>query len=284
MPLGHRLVTGWIVLAIALWLPVAACGQAPATLQPVPQDAAPVGSAPFDAAANVCPQCGQPPTEPPAAAPGGGLIPSLFSNIFNHPPWERAGGPSEPVWRESWVFEPFSVGLFIGVADAFTTDNPTHKDITPGLIGGFRAGWDLNHYWGTETRMAWSTGKFTDQLLGGSIDCRTNTLFWDLDLLYYPWGDSRWRPYFLTGLGATQVRYLDEGRSYGNTGSIPLAVGLKYRWNERFALRLEFGDDIAFPIHPDNIMHSLSLTTGLEFRFGGTRKSYWPYNPGLFYW
>ena len=31
-------------------------------------------------------------------------------------------------------------------------------------------------------------------------------------------------------------------------------------------------------------MHSLSLTTGLEFRFGGTRKAYWPWNPGLLYW
>ena len=54
--------------------------------------------------------------------------------------------------------------------------------------------WDLNHYWGMETRFAWSTGHFTDRLLGGEINCSTNTFFWDLDLLYYPWGDTRWRP------------------------------------------------------------------------------------------
>ena len=88
----------------------------------------------------------------------------------------------------------------------------------------------------------------------------------------------------MAGLGTTQVRYLDEHRSYGNTFSMPLAVGVKYRWNDCIALRLEFGDDIAFPVHPDNVMHSLSLTTGLEVRFGGTRKAYWPWNPGLFSW
>ena len=195
MPLGHRLATAWIVLAVALGLPAAVCGQGPAPLEPLPQNPQPALSAlPPGAAPDVCPQCGQPLGPPPAAPPGGGLFPPLISNFWNHPPWERAGGPTDPVWRESWLFEPLSVGLFIGAADAFTSNDPNHEHITPGAIGGIRAGWDFNHYWGSETRLAWSTGKFTDRLLGGDIDCRTNTFFWDLDMLYYPWGDTRWRP------------------------------------------------------------------------------------------
>ena len=29
---------------------------------------------------------------------------------------------------------------------------------------------------------------------------------------------------------------------------------------------------------------ALSLTVGVEYRFGGTRKAYWPWNPGKSYW
>lgn len=150
------------------------------------------------------------------------------------------------------------------------------------MIGGIRAGWDLNHYWGTEARLAWSTGHFHDQLLGGEIDCSTGTYFFDVDLLYYPWGDTRWRPYFLVGFGTSQVAYYEEpANSFGSHLSTPLAVGVKYRWNEFFAWRLEFGDDIAYAWNPHNALHSLSATIGLEYRFGGTRKAYWPWNPGL---
>ena len=144
---------------------------------------------------------------------------------------------------------------------------------------------DLNHYWGVETRFAWSTGHFKDQLLGGEIDCSTNTFFWDLDLLYYPCGDTRWRPYLLVGLGTSQVRYYEEpDRSYGSHGSFPFALGVKYRWNDWIALRLEAGDDVAWALHPANILNSITITTAVEIRFGGTTKSYWPWNPGHSIW
>ena len=32
---------------------------------------------------------------------------------------------------------------------------------------------------------------------------------WDLDLLYYPWGDTQWRPYLLIGLGTARVDFID---------------------------------------------------------------------------
>ncbi len=285
MPLGKRLTIAiaWLIAAIALGLPAVVCGQQPLAAVPTaPPDLPPSEAQPLPAMGpGVCPECGQPYDPSAAEDSGGRLVPPWLGNIFIHPPWERSGGPTDPVWRESWLFRPLSVGVFAGAADGLPADDPMRASTTAGGIGGIRAGWDLNHYWGTETRLAWSTGQFEERLLGGEYSSRTNSFFWDLDLLYYPWGDSRWRPYFLVGMGTTQVRYLDVAASYGNTFSMPLAVGVKYRWNDYFALRLELGDDIAMPGYAERIMHNLSITTGLEFRFGGTRKVYWPYEPGL---
>ena len=86
---------------------------------------------------------------------------------------------------------------------------------TPGIIGGIRADWTPTTTGGWETRFAWSTGHFTDRLLGGEINCSTNTFFWDLDLLYYPWGDTRWRPYLLLGLGTSQATYYEDSTAPG---------------------------------------------------------------------
>jgi hypothetical protein len=290
MPLGNRLTVAGFVLAIALGLPAARGDQtlppdppgssAAAVPELLPSPAASPGSP------EVCPECGQPYNQPAAEGCGGSrpFLP-LVENIWLHPPWERAGSPAEPIWRESWIFRPLSIGFFLGAADGLIVIDPTRTSTSPGVIGGIRAGWDLNHYWGTETRFAWSTGRFTDQLLGGQIDCNTNTFYFDVDLLYYPWGDTRWRPYFLVGFGTSQVRYYEEpSQSFGSHLSTPLAVGVKYRWNDYFDWRLEFGDDIAYAWDPHNALHDLSLTLGLELRFGGTRKAYWPWNPGLFYW
>ena len=78
--------------------------------------------------------------------------------------------------------------------------------------------------------------------------------------------------------------YEEPACSFGSHLSTPLAMGLKYRWNDYFAWRLEFSDDIAYSWNPHNALHSLSVTLGLELRFGGTRKAYWPWNPGTSYW
>ena len=66
--------------------------------------------------------------------------------------------------------------------------------------------------------------------------------------------------------------------------SVPIAIGVKYRWNDFWALRLEGCDDIAFAHAANGAMQTMSLTVGLEYRFGGTRKAYWPWNPGKSYW
>ena len=66
---------------------------------------------------------------------------------------------------------------------------------------------------------------------------------------------------------------------------MPLAVGMKYLCNDWLALRTEIGNYIVFGEGNDlNTMANLTFTGGIEIRFGGHRKSYWPWNPGRHYW
>ena len=85
----------------------------------------------------------------------------------------------------------------------------------------------------------------------------------------------------MIGMGASQVEYVD--LFYHNYVhmllSVPIALGVKYRWNDRIALRLELNDSFVFSDHGADTLECLSLTFGVEMRFGGTQKSYWPWNP-----
>jgi hypothetical protein len=65
---------------------------------------------------------------------------------------------------------------------------------------------------------------------------------------------------------------------------LPFGLGVKYRHSDRMAFRLEVADNVAFPGAAMETMHVLSVTGGAEIRFGGSRRAYWPWNPGRHYW
>ena len=178
-----------------------------------------------------------------------------------------------------------------------------------GFVGGYRVGWDFDHYWGCETQFAFaSVGLYdsdrakqaqeaADALLNLAVDDPHLTRFeqrrdadvslWDIHFLYYPWGDATWRPYGSIGLGSVHVRFMDRlgNRHSKSLLGLPLALGLKYRCNDWLAVRVEVSDNMAFGGGPGfSTLHNLSATGGLEIRFGGTRKVYWPYSPGRHYW
>ena len=91
-----------------------------------------------------------------------------------------------------------------------------------GYFGGYRLGWDCDYYWGCELRAGFATmpewdstrakiaQKQADTLAGLAPDDPWRDRYdrrrdvdvnvWDASLLYYPWGDSTWRPYALVGL------------------------------------------------------------------------------------
>jgi hypothetical protein len=218
----------------------------------------------------------------------------------------RHQGVGRPLDRESWRYRPFSAGWMMGMVEG----SPLIGDWVgqgAGFFGGYRFGWDFDHYWGCETRFAFGSVELfdsdrakqaqqtADALLNLSADNPYLSRFdqrrdgelslWDVSFLYYPWGDAAWRPYWLMGLGTVNVRFMDRlSRHFSTTKlGMPIAWGMKYRANDWLVFRFEVADNMAFG-GGVNTLHNLSVTGGLEVRFGGTRTVYWPYTPGRHYW
>jgi Outer membrane protein beta-barrel domain len=191
-----------------------------------------------------------------------------------------------PLDRESWQNRPLGVGLFAG---SLAADDLSSNLIVAGtgFFGGVRFGWDYSYFGGFETRLGW-----TKVALGfpqnPTIVGDGNFLLWDANWLYYPWGDTQWRPFFLVGLGLVDMKFInDQGlRDHDTVFGLPLGIGFKYRWDARLAFRFDIIDNIAFAAGNglDDMSH-FSFTGGLEWRFGGgTRRSYWPWNASRETW
>jgi hypothetical protein len=194
----------------------------------------------------------------------------------------------------NWTAAPLSVGVFAGGmgGGALISD---WVGTTGGFDGGFRFGWDVTPTWGTEMRFAFASLGLYDSYAaklaylqqgpfsGPPNNHRNAELFqWDVDVLYYPWRETRLRPYLLAGLGLTDVNFNDRlGQSYQtNCLSIPIGVGVKYLCDSNLAFRLDLIDDIAMSNAHLDTQNNVSLTAGMELRFGGSRKMYWPFDLG----
>lgn len=241
------------------------------------------------------PDCG-----PAACGPLGGnlaerlnFLPRMTDYVFNPPQRHRDIG--QPLIRESWRYRPFGLSGFVGFINGGTLiDDWTGSD--NGTLYGFRLSWDPGYYWGCEFRYAATTmGRWDSEraLLALAADEGTyypvqevNMELWDCSLLWYPWGDSTWRPYALVGLGGAKISFDDCFANHWAQQhfAMPVALGLKYRYNSRLAFRFEVADNIVFSSGQVNSPHHFSITGGLEMRFGGSRKAYWPWNPGRNYW
>jgi hypothetical protein len=206
---------------------------------------------------------------------------SLLPQLFNPDQYGRFGAEGEPLETASWLNRPYYAGFFLG---GLNGDTLVAGEINQslGFFGGFRLGWDYDYYWGLETRLGLSELglDFIDE---PSVDgLSTDIVIWDTSLVYYPWGDVRWRPYVSVGIGLVDFDFLDQfGRRHSDAViGLPWGVGLKYRQSDWITLRFDLLDNVAFGGKAGfETMNLLSLTGGLEFRFGGTRKSYFPWNP-----
>jgi hypothetical protein len=145
-----------------------------------------------------------------------------------------------------------------------------------------RLGWDFDYYMGAEMRVGQARPAIDYPVPSVRVRDNSRAVVWDWSFLYYPWGDAQWRPYALFGLGLAQFDYHDQNDRHFNQllFGLPWGVGLKYRWDDRLAIRVELLDNVAFGAPGGLVtMNNVSLTGGAEFRFGGPRKSYWPWNP-----
>jgi hypothetical protein len=195
----------------------------------------------------------------------------------------RHVGRGQPLVGTSWRNRPFNFGGELGTLWLTRSiDENVSRDID--TFGGFFAGYDFDHYWGAEWHFDWSTPELKNSEAPDAH--RTDSLFsWNNSLLYYPWGDAKWRPYWRGGIGNMRFDYpLDDGSRHDEWMlTFPLGIGVKYPVRRWLAARTELTDHIT--VNDDYpTQHNVTLTFGLEWRFGAHPRSYWPWNPDRHIW
>ncbi len=188
-------------------------------------------------------------------------------------------GLGDPLVASSWLNRPYHVGWRTGAlfGDSIQSDRVTQD---PTLMFGLQLGADLDHYFGTEWRLAWASPKLNSQTMPQYE--RTGELFWtDINAMYYPWGDSRVRPFASIGLGLTEVDFRDEQgvRLQNRLFSVPIGIGIKHFWRRWLSWRFDVSDNLAFSGGAVDTMHNVTATFGVEVHFGVRPRSYWPWYP-----
>jgi hypothetical protein len=202
-------------------------------------------------------------------------------------PWQMHGDPNDPhrhiglgqpLEGTSWRNRPWFAGAFFGGAfHGDLTDNVRQNN---GSLMGLRLGWDLDHYFGLEGRYAFSNPQIMDD--GGHSLGDSHDYLMDVSALYYPFGDARWRPYLGAGIGMATYRFRDETdeRIHDSAVSVPIGLGVKYFYSPHFTLRLDAVDNLTFGSDNLDAMNNFFLLGSVEYRFGGRRRSYFPWHGG----
>lgn len=194
---------------------------------------------------------------------------------------DRYVGWGDPLQGTSWRNRPFHTGWAVGVlfGDALIGGR---VDQGERVFGAYRIGWDFDHYWGTEFRSAFAQLEVIDRR-SQQAPRNSRNLYWDAHLLYYPWGDARWRPYASLGMGLASFRFQDDlGQNYNEVlFGMPFGLGVKYQARKWLAFRLDLTDNLAISAAGLSTMHNVSLTGGVEIHCGGRPTLYYPWSPGL---
>ncbi|TWT90725.1 hypothetical protein Mal64_11200 [Pseudobythopirellula maris] len=187
----------------------------------------------------------------------------------------RAMGPGSPLRGTSWLNRPFSLSFDTGallVTNSIDSNVGTAND----LMAGVSVGWDWDHYWGAQARVAWSTPNLRNSTQPGT-DQGDNLFLGDLSVMYYPWGDSRTRPYYRVGFGLTDVEFTNDAaaREQQTMITLPIGAGFKHQIRRNLAWRGEIVDNIALGQSGTSTLQNFSLTFGVEWRYGGRPDTRW---------
>ncbi|HEX7377628.1 MAG TPA: outer membrane beta-barrel protein [Pirellulales bacterium] len=183
------------------------------------------------------------------------------------PDWKKDRGIGIPLKSFGWRTQPFATSGFAGA----TNGGPLirgHVLQRPSFYTGVNFAWDYDHYWGFEKRLGFGALDLTNaqhQALetGWSVTG-------EYRLMWYPLGDSRWRPFVTAGIGWSNFYYEDDYHHHhlATLFSFPYGGGVKYLLNERLALRVDMIDELTFAGGPINTFHYVALVAGLEVRLG----------------
>lgn len=247
------------------------------------------------------------PTSEPINAPPPGIelstgdadFSTQLPGQFSEPLWDGPDGRRRPLWRwlqssngrhrglggplerESWLTRPLQISPLGGaiVADGLLKGR---VEGSTGYLTGLRMGWDFDHFWGLETRFGLTSFGLDSPIAGVELG-NAKGFLWDTGVLWYPLGDATWRPYVTLGMGLADFRFYDEFArlNHPSTFTMPYGGGIKYRANERWALRFDVTDALSLDGgRQADVMHNLLITGSIEARFGfGPRRSYYPWNP-----
>lgn len=188
-----------------------------------------------------------------------------------------------PMAYSSWLNRPYHLDWFAG---PLLSDDPAEGRVSQSneILAGLRLGWDFDYYWGLQWRLAWADPEI---LHTGADDSTGGTyVVGDLSLLYYPWGDTKVRPFFQLGLGGTQIASLrDNGAGHEAwLLSMPFGIGVEFPQTRWLAWKLEIIDNLAFASDDIDTMHNVAFTAGMEYRFGARPGSYWPWRSSRTSW
>jgi hypothetical protein len=196
----------------------------------------------------------------------------------------RNVGMGIPLTGTSWLNRPYYVGGDLGTV---WITNPVKVGLTTDtdMFGGVFAGCDWDYYWGTELALNRATPELKNERDRDAKRGDTMTEF-TTSMMYYPWGDAVFRPYWRCGMGVTSIDYPTEHghRRDEELWTFPMGIGMKFPIRRWLAARAEFADQLALGNSGIATQHDLTLTFGLEWRFGLHPKSYWPWNPSDHIW
>lgn len=189
---------------------------------------------------------------------------------------------SVPLERASWLNRPYHLDWFAGPLLGDELSSGVEQQSA--LISGLRVGWDFDYYWGLEWRLGWSNPDLNSTHFSGIQP--GDYFLSDIDLVYYPWGDTKVRPFFQWGMGMVQVETaLDETvRQRTTLLTMPFGAGVQFSLTRWAALRLEVVDNWAFGGDEVNTLSNWSFTAGMEMRLGARPKSYWPWRSSRTVW
>jgi hypothetical protein len=232
---------------------------------------------------DTCPECGTSAATPATGFCGRCMQPmDKLVHLLNPRRWLYID-PEQRAQREPWIIRPYSVGLFMGpIAGSPLINNSINQGT--GFLAGARFGYDFDDDWGLEMRLASASIPMYGGFLNDGAQHSADHFAWDIDFLYYPWGDAACRPYFLMGIGTSRIKFFDP---LGNANSrilagMPFGVGIKWRLSDWFIFRLECLDNVAFAGGSIfQTQHNPSFTCGFEIRFGRPHVQYWPWDPGM---
>ncbi len=206
------------------------------------------------------------------------ILPGTFIDLRHSSSDGRYIGKGQPLQGTSWLNRPYEVGFETG-AFLMAGRVASHVRANNDLMGAIHLGWDWDHYWGTQARVTWSTPSIGSGTMADPPDS-SNMFIYDLSLMYYPWGDSKVRPYYRLGLGLTDFEYVNDQDLDQDASlfTIPFGFGIKYQSQRWMAWRAELVDNLAFGQNGTRTLNNFTLSFGAEWRFGGKPAPRW-YSP-----